>query len=677
MMSQHIPPECLLKCKSQYIRFRAGLRSTIPNPTHHLERDHPPFFPRAEDVEKVLQPFLRCEAEDSDDKDTEVMEAYEELYHNWVKLVQKAKFLTKENERLSYENDEFKGSISHLEVLLTTKDEELGNVKSKLDTSLQSLKKMSTGNTSAQFKTTVFVKSKEACETPSKNLPKKNRNAASVCWSSVGPVLVSPSNTSTNTSRKFKSYFDSGCSRHMTGTREYLMDFETYNGGKVIYGGGYHGQIIGKGTLNVEGVPKLHNVLLVDGLMTNLIIISQLCDSNMNVEFDKQTCKVFDDSNVCFLTGTRMEDNCYLVCKDGVALVKRMSTFTKDRGQKLISNSTRSLHKISQNSTFLKTRESSNSLIEDFNPKTPESLKYRACSNHYCRKWFSRRLINGGSEKTAVKYVLTAENRCKNKRPADFPLRFTNNRRRMLEFLRWLFVNRHRIQFPDYGARDDDNFESPVRISYPPQSFKGSTVDPRPNSYPSPGRWSLLQMRRLRIFLPNDDWPRGYCEGKRKIIMSVSHRDVKKKSQMVEFGVVPNVYTYNALIHAQIRNGNIDKAHYLKREMLLVGVLPDLVTYNLLIGAACDLGDISFELQMYDEMLRRGCKPGIISYTELLKCYCMRSEMEKAEELFSNIRMSDLEIDHVPFIILMKKYFKIGELDKVFDLHLIWLRGGN
>ncbi|GFP81962.1 activating molecule in becn1-regulated autophagy protein 1 [Phtheirospermum japonicum] len=33
-------------------------------------------------------------------------------------------------------------------------------------------------------------------------------------------------------------YFDSGCSHHMTSTREYLTDFETYDRGKVIYGGG-------------------------------------------------------------------------------------------------------------------------------------------------------------------------------------------------------------------------------------------------------------------------------------------------------------------------------------------------------------------------------------------------------------------------------------------------------
>ncbi|GFP99550.1 DNA-binding protein smubp-2 [Phtheirospermum japonicum] len=57
---------------------------------------------------------------------------------------------------------------------------------------------------------------------------------------------------------------------------EHLTNIVKHNGGKVQYGGGAHGQIIGKGTLNVEGLPKLQNVLLVKGLAANLISISQL-----------------------------------------------------------------------------------------------------------------------------------------------------------------------------------------------------------------------------------------------------------------------------------------------------------------------------------------------------------------------------------------------------------------
>ncbi|XP_073134302.1 uncharacterized protein [Henckelia pumila] len=99
-------------------------------------------------------------------------------------------------------------------------------------------------------------------------------------------------------------YFDSGSSRHMTGLKDHLTDYIEQNGGRVTYGGGAKGRIVGKETLNVEGFPKLHNVLHIKGLNANLISISQLCDDDFHVKFDKNTCEDFD---------TRSVDNCYQI----------------------------------------------------------------------------------------------------------------------------------------------------------------------------------------------------------------------------------------------------------------------------------------------------------------------------------------------------------------------------
>ncbi|XP_073132255.1 uncharacterized protein [Henckelia pumila] len=87
-------------------------------------------------------------------------------------------------------------------------------------------------------------------------------------------------------------YFDSGSSRHMTGLKKYLSDYVEQDKGKVTYRRGANGKIVGKGTLNVEGMPKLHNVLHVKGLNANLISISQLCDDDIYVKFDKNLCQL-------------------------------------------------------------------------------------------------------------------------------------------------------------------------------------------------------------------------------------------------------------------------------------------------------------------------------------------------------------------------------------------------
>ena len=64
-------------------------------------------------------------------------------------------------------------------------------------------------------------------------------------------------------------------------------------------------------------MPKLDNVLLVDGLKVNLISISQLCDDNLIIQFTKGSCLVTNNSNLCVIKGKRSPDNCYLLAFSG------------------------------------------------------------------------------------------------------------------------------------------------------------------------------------------------------------------------------------------------------------------------------------------------------------------------------------------------------------------------
>ncbi|KAG9442463.1 hypothetical protein H6P81_018317 [Aristolochia fimbriata] len=106
-------------------------------------------------------------------------------------------------------------------------------------------------------------------------------------------------------------YFDSGCSRHMTGNAGNLTDIHREDGGQVTFGDGAKGAVIGRGRLKVDGLPKLENVLLVNGLKANLLSISQLCDQNLHVRFTKEGCVVEDDRRQSILERTRTSDNCY------------------------------------------------------------------------------------------------------------------------------------------------------------------------------------------------------------------------------------------------------------------------------------------------------------------------------------------------------------------------------
>jgi len=61
-----------------------------------------------------------------------------------------------------------------------------------------------------------------------------------------------------------------------------------------------------------HGLLRLDNVLLVKGLTTNLISISQLCDQGLEVNFSKPECQVSDKKGEVQMRGTRSKDNCYL-----------------------------------------------------------------------------------------------------------------------------------------------------------------------------------------------------------------------------------------------------------------------------------------------------------------------------------------------------------------------------
>ena len=69
----------------------------------------------------------------------------------------------------------------------------------------------------------------------------------------------------------------------MTGNKDYLVNYKSCFEGPITFGDGERSHVVGKGTLKVNGLPSLNNVLHVKGLKENLINISQLCDQNLYV----------------------------------------------------------------------------------------------------------------------------------------------------------------------------------------------------------------------------------------------------------------------------------------------------------------------------------------------------------------------------------------------------------
>ncbi|GJW85809.1 putative ribonuclease H-like domain-containing protein [Tanacetum coccineum] len=110
---------------------------------------------------------------------------------------------------------------------------------------------------------------------------------------------VSKYNSGSNSSKnddpqkdlKNKGIVDSGCSRHMTGNKAYLVEYQDYYGGPVAFGGSKR-YITGKGKIKI-GKLDFEDLCFVKELQHfNLFSVSQMCDKKNNVLFTDTECLV-------------------------------------------------------------------------------------------------------------------------------------------------------------------------------------------------------------------------------------------------------------------------------------------------------------------------------------------------------------------------------------------------
>ncbi|GJU89669.1 ribonuclease H-like domain-containing protein [Tanacetum coccineum] len=104
---------------------------------------------------------------------------------------------------------------------------------------------------------------------------------------------------------KYKGMFDSGCSRHMTGNKALLTDYQDIDGGFVAFGGSTRGgKITGIGKIRTNKI-DFEDVFFVKELKFNLFSVSQMCDKKNSILFTETEClvlspdfKLIDESQV-------------------------------------------------------------------------------------------------------------------------------------------------------------------------------------------------------------------------------------------------------------------------------------------------------------------------------------------------------------------------------------------
>ncbi|GJV27614.1 putative ribonuclease H-like domain-containing protein [Tanacetum coccineum] len=140
----------------------------------------------------------------------------------------------------------------------------------------------------------------------------ENAVKSSACWiwRPTGNVIDHTSKDSGSYMLKRFDYVDlqgrlNGCSRHMTGNKSFLTDYQEIDGGFVAFAGSPKGgKITGKGKIRT-GKLDFEDVYFVKELKFNLFSVSQMCDKKNSVLFTETEClvlspdfKLLDESQV-------------------------------------------------------------------------------------------------------------------------------------------------------------------------------------------------------------------------------------------------------------------------------------------------------------------------------------------------------------------------------------------
>ncbi|GKB62813.1 hypothetical protein Tco_0918999 [Tanacetum coccineum] len=99
-------------------------------------------------------------------------------------------------------------------------------------------------------------------------------------------------------------YLDSGCSKHMTGHRDKLINFVSKFIRTVQFGNDHFAAIMGYGDLQIGNI-LISRVYYIEGLGHNLFSVGKFCDSDLKVAFRKHTYFVRNLEGVDLLSGSR------------------------------------------------------------------------------------------------------------------------------------------------------------------------------------------------------------------------------------------------------------------------------------------------------------------------------------------------------------------------------------
>ena len=127
----------------------------------------------------------------------------------------------------------------------------------------------------------------------------------------------------------------------------------------------------------------------------------------------------------------------------------------------------------------------------------------------------------------------------------------------------------------------------------------------------------------------------------------------------------PNKHTYRYMISAAANCGRSRYAKGIFRSMANAGVKPDVYTYNALLHA---LGDDIEEISVLSQTMKRHCDPDRVTFNTILNVYARIGGADSALECMHRMKLAGLEADIDSYNAVYQAFFHDKKVKEAFDL---------
>lgn len=134
---------------------------------------------------------------------------------------------------------------------------------------------------------------------------------------------------------------------------------------------------------------------------------------------------------------------------------------------------------------------------------------------------------------------------------------------------------------------------------------------------------------------------------------------------MLLAGISRDIFTYNIVMWANYRLGNIAEFFHLFNEMTSEGFCPDLHTYNIMLHVFGRRNERHKVHNVFKEMKERGIEPKVLHFTSLIDGLSREGHLDACEEVFNSmINEYNCMPDVVCYTVMVTGYVAVGELEK-------------